>query len=358
MADQKDTFSCEFIPSDIQRHGLSFIQVEGLYKRFSDKPDSLGLRDFSFGIEQGEITAIVGESGSGKSTLLRLIYGLLAPDQGEIRFKGWKVPGPDDKLIPGHDAMRMVSQHFDDLNTYANVWDNVASRLSNTNLQEKEEKTEIALRSLDVLRLAKQRVADLSGGEKQRVAIARALVTGPEVLLMDEPFNQVDASFRDHLQRDIRRIVDEMGLTVILVSHDPSEVLALSDALLILKGGHLMAAGRPSEIYSNPPNAYAATILAKSNVLSLEEAGALISPMRSPVNASAEVIIHPEWLRLEKVEGATMATVKEVLFRGFFEEITLQIGGVSLRAVNKFPGAFRVGDGVNITVERFVVVGS
>src|SRR5690606_19657428 len=134
-------------------------------------------------------------------------YGLLEVDHGEIRYRGWRVPNPREKLIPGHDAMRMVSQGFDDLNTYANVWDNVASQLPNTDLEAKFRNTERILSRLRITHLKKQRIADLSGGEKQRVAIARALVNEPEVLLMDEPFNQVDASFRETLQADIRNIV-------------------------------------------------------------------------------------------------------------------------------------------------------
>src|SRR5690606_38285474 len=134
-----------------------------------------------FGIHEGQITAIIGESGSGKSTLLKLIYGLLEPDAGEVRYRGWRVPNPREKLIPGHDAMRMVSQGFDDLNTYANVWDNVASQLSNTDLDAKFRHTERILNQLRINHLQKQRIADLSGGEKQRVAIARALVNEPGV---------------------------------------------------------------------------------------------------------------------------------------------------------------------------------
>lgn len=345
MANNTNTSSCDFIASDTQRHGLAYIQVDNLSKRFSDKPDSLGLTGISFGIEQGKITAIIGESGSGKSTLLRLVYGLLNPDEGEIRFKGWKVPGPDDKLIPGHEEMRLVSQHFDDLNTYANVWDNVASRLSNTNLQEKHDKTEIALNSLKILRLAKQRIADLSGGEKQRVAIARALVTGPQVLLMDEPFNQVDASFRDHLQQDIRKIVDEIGLTVVMVSHDPSEVLALSDALLILQEGKLMAAGSPKDIYNNPPNAYAAKLLAKSNILSGNEIAYVF-----PAVQSKEVIIHPEWIQIDEGAYGTLFTITGILFKGFYEEIILSYETLQLRGINKVPNKYQIGQQVSVEV--------
>ncbi|MCL4638595.1 MULTISPECIES: ABC transporter ATP-binding protein [Olivibacter] len=346
MANNTNTPSCDFIPSDTQKQGLAYIQVDNLSKRFSDKPDSLGLTQISFGVEQGKITAIIGESGSGKSTLLRLIYGLASPDEGEIRFKGWKVPGPFDKLIPGHEDMRLVSQHFDDLNTYANVWDNVASRLSNTNLLEKHDKTEIALNSLNILRLSKQRIADLSGGEKQRVAIARALVTGPQVLLMDEPFNQVDASFRDHLQQDIRKIVDEIGLTVIMVSHDPSEVLALSDALLILQDGNLMGVGSPKEIYNNPPNAYTARLLARSNILSEEEASYLL-----PEISAKEIIIHPEWIRIDEiVRTTTPFTIQNILFKGFYEEIILSDEKLQLRCINKMPNRYQLGQQVSIEV--------
>src|SRR5690606_33494679 len=144
--------------------------------------------------------------------------------------------------------------------------------------------------------LQKQRIADLSGGEKQRVALARALVNEPEVLLMDEPFNQVDASFRETLQVDIRNIVADTGLTVVMVSHDPAEVLSMADDLIVLKGGKLMAAGQPTLLYQQPPNAYTAGLLAKSNILGTVEARLL------NIDASTPIVIHPEWLSLTERE--------------------------------------------------------
>src|SRR5690606_32795715 len=168
--------------------------------------------------------------------------------------------------------------------------DLVASQLSNTDLEAKLRETEASLRRLRIDHLAKQRIADLSGGEKQRVALARALVNNPEVLLMDEPFNQVDAAFRETLQRDIRNIVEETGLTVVLVSHDPAEVLAMADELIVLKGGRLMATGQPVQLYRQPPNAYTARLLAKSNILDAATAQLL------GVDASTAVATHPEWL--------------------------------------------------------------
>src|SRR5690606_39930307 len=103
----------------------------------------------------------------------------------------------------------------------------------------------------------------------------RSLVNNPEVLLMDEPFNQVDAAFRETLQWDIRNIVEETGLTVVLVSHDPAEVLSMADELIVLKSGRLMATGLPAKLYEQPPNAYTARLLAKSNILEAAEAGLL-----------------------------------------------------------------------------------
>src|SRR3954470_18158923 len=243
-----------------------FLQALSISKIYPGERQS-GVKNTSLQIQQGKITAIIGESGSGKSTLLRLLYGLLSPDEGTVSFKGERIWGPEEKLIPGHDAMKMVTQHTDDLNLFARVWDNVSGMLPSTNVKLKEEKTEQVLTQLNMMQMAYKRVADLSGGEKQRVAIARAIITRPEVLLLDEPFNQVDTSFREGLQHDIRQIVKETGLTVIMVSHDPAEVLSMADELLVLKDGEILESGHPKEMYQNPQNLYTARLLTNCNVL-------------------------------------------------------------------------------------------
>lgn len=335
-------------PDDVVRDGLALIHGTDVSRSFSGRPTVTAVNGLSFEIQEGKITAIVGESGSGKSTLLRLIYGLLEPDGGEVRYRGAKVPNPREKLIPGHDAMRMVSQGFDDLNTYANVWDNVASQLSNTDLEVKYRETERVLGRLRIAPLAEQRVADLSGGEKQRVAISRALINKPEVLLMDEPFNQIDASFRERLQQDIRAIVAETGLTVVLVSHDPTEVLSMADELLVLKDGRLVAAASPQTLYQAPPDTYTARLLARSNILTKEQA------LELGIATNAIAAVHPEWLSLRE-NPASPFEILDIRFKGFYEEVTVGNGRMALHVIHQNIGAYCVGVKVTIQVDRFHV---
>jgi ABC-type Fe3+/spermidine/putrescine transport system ATPase subunit len=281
--------------------------------------------------------------------LLSLLYGLQSPKSGEVRFKNEKIWGPEEKLIPGHDAMRMVTQAEDDLNLFAKVGDNISVLLPNTNLQAKKDKTEKVLKQLNMLHLADKRVADLSGGEKQRVAIARALVTQPEVLLLDEPFNQVDTSFRDGLQDDIRQIVKDTGLTVVMVSHDPGEVLSMADMLLVLKDGEIIEAGNPKKLYNDPQYLYTARLLTNCNVLSAEEAALC------EIKASKDqVMLYPEWIEARDGWGGRHWTVKQVLFKGFYEELLVENDGITLRILNGHPEKYIEGSKVKLKIGRYL----
>lgn len=327
---------------------VPFLQVTAVTKLFAGEKIS-GIKEVSLTIEQGKITAIIGQSGSGKSTLLNLIYGLLSLDEGRIDFLGEKVWGPEEKLIPGHDQMKMVTQQSDHLNHYAKVWDNVATLLPNTNLEYKSSKTTEVLQQLRLLDLKERRVADLSGGERQRVSIARALAASPKVLLLDEPFNQVDASFRDQLQQDIREVVFETGLTVIMVSHDPQEVLSLADELVVLKDGEIIAQGNPRSIYNSPPNFYSAKLLSNANILSKQQA------LSCGINVEADrIIIYPAWVEAEKSFGTKNYVVKEVLFKGAFEELLVEREDVTLRVFQPKIGQFEKGDFVSLTFKKFL----
>jgi ABC-type Fe3+/spermidine/putrescine transport system ATPase subunit len=325
-----------------------FLQAIAVSKIYPGKQQA-GVKKTDIVIQPGKITAIIGESGSGKSTLLRLLYGLLSPDEGVVEFKGERIWGPEEKLIPGHDAMKMVTQHTDDLNLFAKVWDNVAAMLPATDLNAKQQKTEQVLKQLNMAAMADKRVADLSGGEKQRVAIARAIITRPQVLLLDEPFNQVDTSFREGLQHDIRQIVKEIGLTVIMVSHDPAEVLSMADELIVLKQGEIIEHGTPKALYQYPQNLYTAQLLSNCSILTAAE-GKLCGISITKEHA----VIYPEWIKLKLITKAKNWVVRQVLFKGFYEDLILEQNGTLLRVVNEESGKYTEGDKVAVRVGKWL----
>jgi len=325
-----------------------FLQAISVSKTYPGTKVS-GIQKTDLTISQGKITAIIGESGSGKSTLLKLFYGLLSPDDGEVQFKGERIWGPGEKLIPGHDAMKMVTQQTDDLNLFAKVWDNVASMLPHKDLKAEREKTEKIFKQLKMTAFAYKQVADLSGGEKQRVAIARALITNPEVLLLDEPFNQVDTSFREGLQHDIRQVVKETGLTVIIVSHDPAEVLSMADELLVLKDGEIIESGPPKTLYQKPGNLYTARLLTNCTVLTRAEAKAIGLKTKA-----AHVVIYPEWIETVKTWTHNDWEIKQVLFKGCYEDLLLEYKGITMRVLNDQFGQYGEGDKVNLKLTNWL----
>jgi ABC-type sulfate/molybdate transport systems ATPase subunit len=278
-----------------------------------------------------------------------LLYGLLSPDTGEVRFKGERIWGPGEKLIPGHDAMKMVTQQTDDLNIFAKVWDNVATMLPHTNLKAKQEKTDKILKQLKMTALAGKRVVDLSGGERQRVAIARALVNNPDVLLLDEPFNQVDTSFREGLQHDIRQIVKDTGLTVIIVSHDPAEVLSMADELIVLKGGEILESGNPKTLYQSPGHLYTARLLTNCTVLTKIEAKSIGLKIKAD-----HVVIYPEWITTVKTMINNDWEIKQILFKGCYEELLLEYKGITMRVLNDQFGKYSEGNKVNLELGKWI----
>ncbi|MDB5029587.1 ABC transporter ATP-binding protein [Mucilaginibacter sp.] len=325
-----------------------FLQAIAITKTYPGERIA-GLKKTSLSIQPQKITAIIGESGSGKSTLLKLLYGLLSPDEGEMQFKGERIWGPEEKLIPGHDAMKMVTQDTDGLNVYAKVWDNIAVLMPNTDVAAKEERTNQVLKQLNILHLADKQAFFLSGGEKQRVSIARALITRPEVLLLDEPFNQVDTSFREGLQQDIRQIVHDTGLTVIMVSHDPAEVLSMADELIVLKDGEIIEAGHPKTLYQNPQNLYTARLLTNCNILSHQDAA------YCGISTKADnIVIYPEWATPTGSWTRKDWAVKQVLFKGSYEDLLVEKKHITLRLLNDQPGKYQVGDKVHIKIGKYL----
>lgn len=325
----------------------TLISLLNISKQYSDTVAG-GVNGINLSIEKGDFIAIVGESGSGKSTLLKLIYGLLTPDSGEVLFKEEHLEGPDEKLMPGHDSMKMLSQDFD-LNLFARVYENIGSMLSNEDLQGKREKSAAIMQLLGIEHLANKKIVELSGGEQQRVALARAIITEPEVLLLDEPFSQLDALLKNQLRADLKKLNDYLGMTIILVSHDPLDGLTLANKLIILKEGKLIESGRPEDIYSNPAHIYTAKLLGNAFTLSADEARSLGIKAKKGV-----VIIYPEWVELKSSWGSKNYRIKEIFFKGFYEDLLLEREGVELIAINHKPGVFKKEQKVQVLIKRFL----
>ena len=318
---------------------------------FGDK--SSGVNNVTIFIPKGKVTAIVGESGSGKTTLLNLLYGLLKPDSGEVFFKEERILKREEKLQPAHEAMRLVTQNNQDMELTATVWDSVRSGLRNEELglDTEEEKITGALNMLTISQLKDRLFGKLSGGEKQRVTIAKALISKPEVLLLDEPFNQVDATYREGLQHDIRHIVKEWGVTVVLVSHDPAEILSMADELIVLKEGEIVENGSPEDLYNSPKLLYTAQILASGSQLTSAEAKSCgINTKRGTV------VIYSEHVKISLGFGKKW-TVKQILFKGFFEELIIERSSVTLRVTNYDKGKYQKGSRISVNINHYFEFG-
>lgn len=323
------------------------ITVNNLTKQYQENQIS-GIKNISFSIKRGDIVAIIGESGSGKSTLLKCIYGLLKPDIGEVLLNGIKVKGPHEQLIPGNAEMKMVTQDFA-LNIYAKVYDNIASMLSNTDIKAKQEKTMQMMEHLHITKLKDKKIIELSGGEQQRVAIAKALISDTKILLLDEPFSQVDTLLKNQLRADIKRLAKETGLTIILVSHDPTDGLFLADQLLILKNGELLQNDQPENIYQNPSDIYTAQILGNAVVITNEQASQL-----GIKTDKQNVLFYPEWVELKSTWKSSRFEVEEVYYKGFYDELLLVRNGVKIRALQLNTGAHKKNDHVQANIGRFL----
>ncbi len=244
--------------------------LEVRHLRFSYTADRSLFRNLNLRIEEGGAVALAGESGCGKSTLLTLIYGLADWQEGEIIFDGKQLMGPKGNIVPGEKDMKFVAQNYD-LMPYSTVADNVGKFLSNIDLKAKAEKVAELLEVVGLLDYAKEFPKNLSGGQQQRVAIARALSVTPKLLLLDEPFSNLDFSRKVELRERLFNYVKEKQITLIISTHEIQEVLPWLDRIIVLQEGRLIQNDTAEETYRNPYNSYVAKLFGEVNLLSDNE---------------------------------------------------------------------------------------
>jgi len=227
------------------------------------------INEVSFELQSGKNLAVIGESGCGKSTLLKLIYGLYDLDSGEIYWNNELVLGPKFHLIPGMEYMKYLAQDFD-LMPFISVAENVGKYLSNTNSKKKKARIAELLTLVEMADFSEVKAQYLSGGQMQRVALARVLASEPELLLLDEPFSHIDNSRRNSLRRNLFSYLREKKISVIVATHDSSDVLSFSDEVIVLKDGNKIMQADPVSVYNNSNNYYIASLFGDVNEITIE----------------------------------------------------------------------------------------
>jgi ABC-type sugar transport system ATPase subunit len=268
------------------------------------------LRNLSFQMETGEILSVLGESGSGKSTLLKLIYGLEDADSGEIYFDNKKVTGPKFNLIPGNPEMKFVPQEFDLLDSVT-VAENAGKYLSNFDLKLKNRRISGALKVVQLGKFSNQFPSKLSGGQRQRVSIARAIAANPELLLLDEPYGQLDQPLKFEIRKNIWDWTKKNNRSLIITTHDFNDAFGFSDKILVLKNGKIIQTDSPENLKKQPENEYVASLLGEYSGLNREEMKTLFQ-IEIPENKKA--VIYPEEITLSP-DGKEFI-VSDIRFRG------------------------------------------
>jgi ABC-type Fe3+/spermidine/putrescine transport system ATPase subunit len=233
--------------------------------------------DFNFTLKKGEHLCVMGESGCGKSTLLKAIYGLIDLNDGTVFWNDTQILGPKHHLVPGFEKFKYVAQDFD-LMPYISVSENIKKHLSRFFPEESEARTQELLKVIEMKAFENEKVKNLSGGQKQRVAIARALAKEPELLLLDEPFGQIDNFKKNTLRRNLFHYLKEKNITCIVATHDKEDALSFADKLLVIEHQKIIAFDSPITIYKNPSQKYIATLFDDVNELIIDGASILLYP--------------------------------------------------------------------------------
>lgn len=270
------------------------------------------LKDIDFNIKKGQHLAIMGESGCGKSTLLKVLYGLLTLNKGIITYNKTKLLGPEFHLVPGHPFMKYLSQDFD-LMPYISSAQNVGAFLSNFYPEEKKKRTQELLEVVGMTDYANTHVRYLSGGQKQRIALARVLAKKPEVLLLDEPFSQIDNFKKNELRYRLFEYLKQQQITCITATHDKEDVLAFADEIIVLKNGSQVIKESPKKLYNNPSNFYAASLFAEINKVN----ASLFSK-----SLNKEILLYPHEIKISK-NSLRKATVLNCYFKGGYYRLNI-----------------------------------
>lgn len=281
------------------------------------------LKELRFAIDTNQHLAVLGESGSGKSTLLHLIYGLLELPNGKITYAGKQLGGPSEKLVPGHEFMKLLSQEFD-IMPFTTVAENIGSYLTSQDMLADAKRIDALLEVVDLVDYKQEYVKNLSGGQKQRVGLAKALANTPEVLLLDEPFSHIDLLRKTKLRRRLFAYLKENNIGCIYATHDSEEALAFSDKILLLgKNGEQELFDSPQQVYNGVKTAYQASFFGEVNDL------------RPWWPKDEKRWYYPEQLEVSDVRSDIRGIVKKSYFKGSYYLLEVDVEHGILYVQNK-----------------------
>ena len=300
------------------------------------------LQDITFSQRKNQKIALAGETGSGKSTLLKIIAGLEQPDTGEVLFKGEHVMGPAENLVPGHPGICYLTQDFE-LPKFLRV-EQVLAYSNNLS----EEEASAIFEVCEISHLLDRKTDELSGGERQRIAIAKLLITSPHLLLLDEPFSNLDMVHRNTLKNVLGKICKHLRITVILVSHEPADVLSWADKIIVMKDGKIVQKGSSEKIYRHPANEYVAGLFGDYNVIQGSHGNKLQSGWGLK-STRKDILIRPENLKIvSKKHKALSGKVTEVTYFGSYYEVEVDVEDFSV-AIRSRKNKVKKGERVFVT---------
>lgn len=329
------------------------LTVTGLSKRFSKQGVPV-VNNMTFEVQAGEIFALLGPSGCGKTTSLRLIAGFEKADAGTITLADQPLVRPHVHVSPEKRGVGIVFQDYA-LFPHLTVLQNVMFGLRGLPAAQREATAQAALELVGLERFSGRRPDQLSGGQQQRVAIARSLAPKPKLLLLDEPFSNLDALLRQGTRQEIRSVLKKAGMSAVLVTHDQEEALSFADRVAVMRNGHIEQIGTPEDIYYQPRTLFVAQFLGRTNLL-LSQANGLEAdtPLcRLTINRRAQgavlLSLRPEHLTLDTPENAgCQGTVVSRAFKGHDITYTVDVEGTSylVHTHNRMP--YQPGDRVGI----------
>ena len=248
-------------PPDSPEAASQFLQIRNIVKRFNGQ---LAVDDVSVDIAKGEVFALLGPSGCGKTTLLRMLAGFETPTSGAITLAGHDLAG----LPPYERPLNMMFQSYA-LFPHLTVWDNIAFGLRRSAMPRAQiaERVEAMLKLVQLAKFASRKPHQLSGGQQQRVALARSLAKKPQLLLLDEPLGALDKKLREETQIELVNIIDEVGVTCVMVTHDQEEAMTMATRIAVMSEGRFLQIGAPGEVYEAPNSRFVADFIGNVNLM-------------------------------------------------------------------------------------------